>query len=85
MKGADDDGKISVQVLVSPLPGLAQGDRIELFLNGHPVRHRDNKDFVLANVRQGSQRLRARVVSADGDTIGDSDPVQFCAWKTMEQ
>jgi len=78
----NNDGRISVQVLVLPLLSRRSGEHVELYLNGRRILHNRGKDFQLAGVGSGLNSLQARVVGANGKAIADSDPVSFYVWKT---
>lgn len=80
----DNDGAIDVQIAVSPTTNLAPDNKIELFFNGRRVKRQKDGDFVLANVPSGWHRLRARIVSADGDIIANAMPVEFYKWQSMQ-
>lgn len=77
----DNEGAVPVEIEISPALTLGPGDRIELFLDGEPVRQRNGNAFALVGIERGTHRLQARIVDAGGGTIVESDPVTFHMWQ----
>ena len=72
-------GDVDVQVSVSP--ALEGGDEVELWLDKAVVRPpASDTEFHLKGVLRGKHTLRARVIDASNDVIGNSGPVTFYVW-----
>jgi hypothetical protein len=78
----DNLGNVTVQVAVSP--GLAQGNRIVLLLDGQPVAQGAATGFALSGIERGSHALQAQVVGSGGATLAASPPVNFHMWQASK-
>jgi hypothetical protein len=68
----DDGGDVAVRVSV--VPGLENGDQVELLLDGLPVAPPGASfEFPLSGVTRGEHQLQARIIDATGN-VGSISP-----------
>jgi len=59
-------------------PGLREGDRVEILIDGERFGEPSRNDLqTVSNVDRGSHRLTARVIDASGEPIATAGPVTF--------
>lgn len=67
----------NVTVRAELVPGLRQGDQLELLMDGNPVATSTTGEFELTNVDRGTHTLVTRIVDQAGETLIESQPVRF--------
>lgn len=76
----DDNGDVEVRVTVAP--DLANGDQLELLLDGMPVAPPTmSLDYPLYGVMRGQHLLQARIIDATGNVGSISPPSTFYVWE----
>ncbi len=73
----ENDGRIEVNVALSPPLREVRGDRLEVVLDGTESRVTEGGSVVFENVPRGEHRLVARVLDAAGEVLVESAPVTF--------
>ena len=83
----DNAGRLDVRILMSPALPLAEGDAVELYLDGVPAAAaiKTATGFVLEKIERGNHQLQARIVNQAGQTVIASEPVTFFMWQASRQ
>lgn len=81
----DDDGIVSVQILLTPMAALRSDERIVLYLDGNVVEGAEAGVFVLRDMARGEHSLQAMIVDGGGKTVRQSPVVRFRLWRSSGQ
>lgn len=72
----DNTGSISVSL--SSEPTLAEGDKVQIFLNGSAYQSpQASMSFTLENIDRGTHTLSANLLSESGDTLMQTQAITF--------
>lgn len=76
----NDNGDVPVRATV--MPDLAQGDQVELLVDGLPAAPASTAlEFPLAGILPGPHRLQARILDATGNVRSVSPSIAFDVWQ----
>ncbi len=81
----DNNGKLDVDVRLSPPLAAASRDRIILVIDGKQVAAQRQPHFELGAIDRGSHTLQALVITADGRTAIATPEQQFVMWHASER
>lgn len=74
----------SIPVTLSLSPQLQKGDKVQLILNGKPYGHAEHQlQFTLNNLYRGAYKLKAHLLSAEGDIKAESNSITFFQKRAM--
>lgn len=70
----DNQGRVGVALEIQPR--LNPGDKVQILFNGTPIGEPQTTTvFQLSDINRGAHTIAAQIVSPDGKTVSQSDPI----------